>query len=484
MLNTLSSVSVRESRIHYLCDPQWFRDTVSRGPTTIVAPESQFRTCPSDHDLHLFVLEELTKEARAHGLSWKKTCCSKIFEGSPRDRGAVIARSNTNTRSSCWIRTMIRVNGTWVIEPCADKLIKKRWADVCFEVVAFCSSRRLLPVVYVNFCRGLPVGEPVFQVAPRQSPVFALRVSQFCSVFIDFSLFSWIPTADITDFLSSIALDRTAFRSVQIAQNTVSVAPSVQMLVEPSSSDSSSDDNLMDFADQDTTAAANSLAAATTPDVTNALNQLRDSIDQIRERDDDGAKTKDTLLLHLSNFENKVIARLDAQDRVLGALRKASNDQSNLLSLELQSLHKQLGAQIVTTGLDVVEVRRVVKETHQELNAKINSLDEQVAANRNDLLEFSAQAQQTLSIITNQLSELVAYVNRGGDNKKGEGSSSRPQPPPSDVQNLESGQFISLEETAERIREADRRQAEAERERERQRRIRRLSGSSKRRRGY
>ncbi|KZV57721.1 hypothetical protein F511_24403 [Dorcoceras hygrometricum] len=50
MLNTLSSVSVRKSRIQYLCDPQWFRDIASRGPTTIVAPESQFRTCPSDHD--------------------------------------------------------------------------------------------------------------------------------------------------------------------------------------------------------------------------------------------------------------------------------------------------------------------------------------------------------------------------------------------------------------------------------------------------
>ncbi|KZV23486.1 hypothetical protein F511_16842 [Dorcoceras hygrometricum] len=39
-----------ESRIQYLCDPQWFRDTASRGPTTIVAPESQFRTCPTNHD--------------------------------------------------------------------------------------------------------------------------------------------------------------------------------------------------------------------------------------------------------------------------------------------------------------------------------------------------------------------------------------------------------------------------------------------------
>ncbi|KZV46451.1 hypothetical protein F511_11302 [Dorcoceras hygrometricum] len=29
---------------------QCFWDTASRGPTTIVVPESQFRTCPSDHD--------------------------------------------------------------------------------------------------------------------------------------------------------------------------------------------------------------------------------------------------------------------------------------------------------------------------------------------------------------------------------------------------------------------------------------------------
>ncbi|KZV18905.1 hypothetical protein F511_12010 [Dorcoceras hygrometricum] len=50
VLNTLSSVSMRESRIQYFYDHQWFRDTASRGPTTIVAPESQFRTCPTDHD--------------------------------------------------------------------------------------------------------------------------------------------------------------------------------------------------------------------------------------------------------------------------------------------------------------------------------------------------------------------------------------------------------------------------------------------------
>ncbi|KZV27895.1 hypothetical protein F511_36071 [Dorcoceras hygrometricum] len=71
-------------------------------------------------NLHIFVVEDLKMEMQARGLKWEKTCCSKIFEGKNRDRGVVIARSNPNIKYSCWIRTMIRVNGSWVVEPCAD----------------------------------------------------------------------------------------------------------------------------------------------------------------------------------------------------------------------------------------------------------------------------------------------------------------------------------------------------------------------------
>ncbi|KZV25212.1 dystroglycan-like [Dorcoceras hygrometricum] len=382
-------------------------------------------------DLHLLVLEELREQALAHSLKWTRTCCSKIVEGSPRDQGAIIARTNTNTPSTCWLRTMIHVDGVWVVEPFCDqwvkipglvvctevskqcsfvdffpavseplRILRKRWADICLEIVGFCASRRLLPVGSINFSRSLSVVEPVFRVAPRQSPVFAMRVSQFCSVFIDYSLFSWLPTVDITNFLSSIDLERTALRQVQRSFAS-SVAPHVQLLDEQSSSSSNSDES-MNFDDSTST----SLPAAPIPDVTIALNQLRASIEQLRERDYGGAKNKDTLLFTSTTLR-----------------RKSSH----------ASMHKieYLGRCILTTGLDVVDVRRVVRESHQELNARINSLDEQVAATRHDLLEFSAQAQQTLNIITSQLSELVAYINRGGDNKKGESNSSRrPLPTP------------------------------------------------------
>ncbi|KZV54495.1 dystroglycan-like [Dorcoceras hygrometricum] len=99
-------------------------------------------------DLHLSILEELAKEARAHGRLWTKTCCSTIFEGSPRDRGAVIARTNTNTRSSCWIRTMILVDGVWIVEPCADRWVKIPRRVVSNEVHRQRQYDDTLPSIY------------------------------------------------------------------------------------------------------------------------------------------------------------------------------------------------------------------------------------------------------------------------------------------------------------------------------------------------
>ncbi|KZV28485.1 hypothetical protein F511_33821 [Dorcoceras hygrometricum] len=147
------------------------------------------------------------------------------------------------------------------------------------------------------------------------------------------------------------------------------------------------------------------------------------------EDKDDGAKLKETLLLHLHDIEKRFTVRFEEQDRVLGVLHKDSHNQKHLLSLDIKSSQKQLSAQAATAAIDVVDVRREVKE----LNAKVTYLDGQVAATRNDLLEFRANAQESLNHITDQLSELVNYINRGGKDKKGEDNSSRgPQPPPDD----------------------------------------------------
>ncbi|KZV24183.1 hypothetical protein F511_03500 [Dorcoceras hygrometricum] len=102
--------------------------------------------------------------------------------------------------------------------------------------------------------------------------------------------------------------------------------------------------------------------------------------------------------------------------------------------------------------------------------------DDQVEAVR-QRNEFRAQAQQTLNIITDQLNELVAYINRGDIDKKGEGSSSRPQPPPDDQGGSSGGRG-----TGDNVRTTSivERLISADRERERSRGN--SSGSYKRRR--
>ncbi|KZV24110.1 hypothetical protein F511_07234 [Dorcoceras hygrometricum] len=128
-------------------------------------------------DVHMVVIEDLKEQTMTHGLKWEKTCCSNIFEGRPRDPGAIITRSNTNFPSKCWIRTKTMVDGSLVIQqgtdmwetiprtiasftfevsrqrsyndtlpPMSDffKLMKKRWGDVCIEVAQFFASGKLL----------------------------------------------------------------------------------------------------------------------------------------------------------------------------------------------------------------------------------------------------------------------------------------------------------------------------------------------------
>ncbi|KZV27079.1 endonuclease [Dorcoceras hygrometricum] len=83
------------------------------------------RAAPTATD---FVLVTVAQEAvpiqmtrmREHGIKWERESNSRLFEGDKRDRGAVIARSNPNIKSSCWIRTMTLVNGSWVIQEGGD----------------------------------------------------------------------------------------------------------------------------------------------------------------------------------------------------------------------------------------------------------------------------------------------------------------------------------------------------------------------------
>ncbi|KZV41841.1 hypothetical protein F511_36267 [Dorcoceras hygrometricum] len=416
----------------------------------------------------LKVLDRLSDITKAHDLMWNKTCCSKIFEGRPRDSGAVIARTNTNTPSMCWIRTMIRIDGVWVVEPCSDhwvkipkpilhnevprqlsyedtlpvvttffKLMKKRWADVCLAVGEFFVSGKLLPVGSVNFCRSLEIVEPFSCFVSRQPTILSLRLSQFCTVSVQYSFFNGLSIADIHKDSQKVQL---AFSSVvEDEDNQMDID---QRLASPTTTADSS----MNFIDDDTILGdAETSNQSSLPTVSNLSTYLDDFRTLLWQRLD--AQSED--IRHIGDSHNDVLSRLNTLDKGLrDALLQQGEDLRKLIQNVRQDgrtlddvqthrfneFRKGFLAHSAAATADSMDFRKQFRA----LNAKVTSLDEQVAATRNDLLEFSAQAQETLNHITDQLSELIAYINRGGNDKKGEVSSSRPQPPPDD-QNRGSG---------------------------------------------
>ncbi|KZV18943.1 hypothetical protein F511_28021 [Dorcoceras hygrometricum] len=75
---------------------------------------------------------------------------------------------------------------------------------------------------------------------------------------------------------------------------------------------------------------------------------------------------------------------------------------------------------------DLVDTRKEFKEQKAEI---FMEMDERLATIRSDLLDFRAQAQENHLNLSTQLGYLVDSINRDGDGKKGESSSSRLQPP-------------------------------------------------------
>ncbi|KZV18761.1 hypothetical protein F511_13034 [Dorcoceras hygrometricum] len=187
---------------------------------------------------------------------------------------------------------------------------------------------------------------------------------------------------------------------------------------------------------------------------------------------------------------------------------------------QMNDLKKGLLAPVGTIFQDLFDI----KKNQRAQEAKLNALDGQVATIRNEQLEFQNKISADLLSLSTQFAEIVNYIH-GGDAKKGEGGSSSRPPPvrveraplptpqsPRDVAGgssavriptfprttgtfveraeqawrhiLESGLAITLEEAAERVRQADIQESDrVQRERGREKRQHR-SSSSKRRRGF
>ncbi|KZV57322.1 hypothetical protein F511_33740 [Dorcoceras hygrometricum] len=284
--------------------------------------------------------------------------------------------------------------------------------------------------------KSLQIVESASSFAPSSSSVFALRFSPFCSVFVDMSLLNRISSADITEFLSSIALDKTVLRSFQKSEDYFSVAPRVQLALaqQQSSSSSSSSSSSLRFDATDIDATATSQPHIS-PDLSAMIADFQVHLSEKLFESQSNISSK------LHKIEQNVRDSLIDQAAVFKSLSQEARQETRLLddvqTIRFNEFRKHVLEQNASIFIGLADVHKEVDAIHAKVDimaSRLNDIQKEAEATKeahsHQFLEFQSQAQENHTVIHAQLSELVDYIHRGRADKKGEISGSRgPQQP-------------------------------------------------------
>ncbi|KZV34387.1 filament-like plant protein 6 [Dorcoceras hygrometricum] len=334
---------------------------------------------------------------------------------------------------------MIRVDGSWVIEPCADywnpsprrivrneilpqisyvdtlphvseffKLLQKIWADVCIEAAEFFVSGKLLPVGSLNFFRTLTVVEPAQDFGYRRPTVTTWDWSQLRTAFLRYSLFGGLQTVNFSIFRSAFVSVRPVLGAASIFDTVVWIAPvsfSTAIFFDP---DVQMDD--IQHSDSRSSSSSSSEKWIFVASISRFIsNQTKDS----RRMGD----SQSEVMSKINHIERALLDALSQQNlafrSLIQSVRQEAHNQEDVLSIGL----KVVRAQNAIFSIDLADIRKEVKAQKAEL---FQEMDERLATIRSELLDFCVKAQENHLNLSSQLGFLVDYINRGGDAKKGE----------------------------------------------------------------
>ncbi|KZV19996.1 hypothetical protein F511_26307 [Dorcoceras hygrometricum] len=424
-------------------------------------------------DAHSRSFEELLTQQQEHGIVMVQPSSSLSVVDSGVVGGAVLAQFYSLAKSTCWVRPFILVNGVWTplqgndfwrsrcrlslfvnrrqvpesvvdtdfvphglfIEPvqywgAAPSLIKTwGWARVCTDIVRYSMFGCLRPV-RKDVCRDIVV----YSLAVERIPASFRRIFQQVVYTVGFvGYFSDSDVQCIPEFDSTSSDGSTVYRSpspqVEYFEEAESVEPIAHLALGPAISgvaqeeqsyfvaspesppptfqrqdtSASSSDSPMHFNSDDIplddTADVQTTFPAVTIDLSPLLYDLKISLS--KRMDDAQSDILSRLRTIERGFQDTLGQKNEYFRNLIQSAQQDWQNQDDIQTLRFNAFQKVVLAQGVTAGADSVEVRKELKA----LDAKINSLD-------------------------GQLSDLVEYI-RGGDAKKGEGSSRRrPLPPP------------------------------------------------------
>ncbi|KZV50012.1 hypothetical protein F511_34756 [Dorcoceras hygrometricum] len=334
------------------------------------------------------------------------------------------------------------------------------WYRVCTEVIRYSMFGCLRPVRYENLCRAIVAISSVVDVLERLPTNFCSVVEQgqatdnFVCYFSDSDVQSELERTLEIDLVSSDG--STVYRSpspqFDSFQEDDSSEPNVQLASGPTISVFTQDeqsyfvqspesppplfqrrDSSTSFTDSPTHFKIDDIPLDDTADTQFSLPAISSvfsaSLDDLRI----------FLSQRIDDSQNDILSRLNTLDRghrdtmrqheetirnLIHNARQDNRTQGDVLILHLNEFNKGVLAHGASVTADLMEVRKEVKA----LDAKVTYLDGQVSAIRSELFDFQAKVAENYLNISTQLGDLVDYI-RGGDAKKGEGSSSRPQPP-------------------------------------------------------
>ncbi|KZV18208.1 sec-independent protein translocase protein TATC, chloroplastic-like [Dorcoceras hygrometricum] len=202
-----------------------------------------------------------------------------------------------------------------------------------------------------------------------------------------------------------------------------------------SSADSSFHSNANDISMEDDSAHDQFILPSSATDISASLAGLREYLSKlIANQTRDSWKSGDAhrkVMSKIDHVERVFLDNLAEQNQAFRGLfksiRQEAHNDNNALLIALKEVRTQNA--LVTTNL--ADLCQEVMNLKAELS---KDFDDKLADIRNDLLEFRVDTQGQLASLGTSLAELIAFINKGSDDKKGEVSSShgRPQPPPDD----------------------------------------------------
>ncbi|KZV37784.1 hypothetical protein F511_23880 [Dorcoceras hygrometricum] len=376
-------------------------------------------------DVNFLVQMRDQAQQQEHGIIMDRTSSSQSSDDSVVGSGAVLAQFYSLDKSTCW---PVQYWGA------APSLIKSwGWSRVCTDVVRYSTFGCLRAVRDENFCREIVVissGVEVFEKLPtnlcsviQQGQATNSFVGYFSDSDVQQGLNS-IPYIDSVSSDGSIVYrspspQHDSFPSFQEAESS---EPSVQLALAlaPTVSAVDEDEQLYTIQSPD------SSNSATDSSLWTSLSQFIATQTKATRRIDDA---QNNVLSKLNTLEKDILAALRQHEEVNRTMiqnaRQEARSQNNVLSLNLSEFRKGVHGQSAFVNSDLADVQKEQKAQ----KAILNDLDKQVATIRSELSDFRAKAEENYLNLSTQLGDIVDYI-RGGDSKKGEGSSSQPRPPP------------------------------------------------------